>query len=56
MCFKMLEEDKEEENSLHILVKLLPSLSYLTALPSYVSHGLRLKIHILSLPNGPRRQ
>lgn len=51
MCLKMFEEDKEEENSQHILVKLLPSLNYLAVLPSYVCQGLCLKIHMFSLPD-----
>lgn len=51
MCLKMFEEDKEEENSLHILVKLLPSLTYLAVWPSYVCQGLCLKTHMFSLPD-----
>lgn len=50
MCLKTFEEDKEEENSLHILVKSVLSLSNLAVLPSYVCHGLCLKTHMFSLP------
>ena len=40
MCLNMFEEGKEEENLLRFLGKLLPSLSYLAAMPSCMSWAL----------------